>query len=364
MLRSKLVHYFSYLLLFVLLSGLGGSQAVLAEGTAPTITSFTPTQALKGAKVVITGTGFTGATAVEFSDTAAESFTVDSDTQITAVVGKRGTGDVNVTTPGGTASKPGFHFLMLELERKYAVASGNATDTFSTDVDILYQMPEKTRFNINVITPKDWSGYVQSYSTTTRIAALELTASDQISASERVTVKFYPLYSDAKPGDYKTTLEVSAGDLKATVDLIARITPSYDMVLSSATGSYNTQTTAGSESRYAIKVYNSGTAPLENVIFSTTAPEGWVFKYEPGKIASIDPGLTQDVDVIIKVPKTKAVAGDYIIELKSDTEKCRASTELRVMVIAPSIWGWIGIVIVLVIIAGLAVAFRQMGRRR
>ena len=70
---------------------------------APTITSFTPTSASTGATVVIAGTNFTGTT-VKFGGTNAASFTVDSTTQISAVVGSGSTGNVTVTTDGGTAT--------------------------------------------------------------------------------------------------------------------------------------------------------------------------------------------------------------------------------------------------------------------
>ncbi|MCX6550421.1 MAG: IPT/TIG domain-containing protein [Acidobacteria bacterium] len=55
--------------------------------------------------MTITGTDFTGATAVKFGVTNAASFTVNSDTQITAVTPAHADGqvDVSVTTPDGTA---------------------------------------------------------------------------------------------------------------------------------------------------------------------------------------------------------------------------------------------------------------------
>jgi hypothetical protein len=59
-----------------------------------------------GSTVTITGTGFTGATAVKFGATSAKSFTVNSATSITAVSPKvKGTStvDVTVTTPAGTS---------------------------------------------------------------------------------------------------------------------------------------------------------------------------------------------------------------------------------------------------------------------
>jgi hypothetical protein len=77
---------------------------------APTITSVSPSAGpLEDDTVTITGTNFTGATAVTFGGEAATSFTVDSATQITAVTpfGPPGTVDVAVTAAGGTATATG-----------------------------------------------------------------------------------------------------------------------------------------------------------------------------------------------------------------------------------------------------------------
>ena len=85
------------------------NEAVIVA--APSITSFTPTSAVFGATVTITGTGFTGATAVKFGGTAASSFNVVNATTITAIVANGSTGDVSVTTSAGTATKAGFVFV-------------------------------------------------------------------------------------------------------------------------------------------------------------------------------------------------------------------------------------------------------------
>lgn len=73
---------------------------------APFVTSVSPIKGTiaGGTSVIITGTGFTGATAVTFGGTSANSFVVNSPTKITAV-SPAGTGSsvsVLVTTPGGT----------------------------------------------------------------------------------------------------------------------------------------------------------------------------------------------------------------------------------------------------------------------
>ena len=62
-------------------------------------------------------------------------------------------------------------------------------------------------------------------------------------------------------------------------------------------------------------------------------------------------------------PPEKAIAGDYSITLNSDSPKANDDVELRVTVVTPTIWGWVGIGIVLAVIVGLALLFRQLGRR-
>ncbi len=66
---------------------------------------------LGGTSVTITGTNFTGATAVTIGGTAVTTFTVDSATQITATTAAHAAGvaDVVVTTPGGTATGTGHY---------------------------------------------------------------------------------------------------------------------------------------------------------------------------------------------------------------------------------------------------------------
>jgi ABC-type transport system substrate-binding protein len=72
---------------------------------APAVTSFTPTQGTTGTSVTITGTGLTGTTGVSFDGTAAASFSVVSDTQVTATVASgTQTGPITVTGPGGSAT--------------------------------------------------------------------------------------------------------------------------------------------------------------------------------------------------------------------------------------------------------------------
>lgn len=84
-----------------------GSGRAYTFTPSPVITSFTPNNGCPsgGASVVITGTNFTGATAVRFNGVNATSYVVNSATQITAVSpASVTTGLITVVTPGGTAN--------------------------------------------------------------------------------------------------------------------------------------------------------------------------------------------------------------------------------------------------------------------
>jgi hypothetical protein len=85
------------------------TELEFSQGAATTVTGVSPGSGpvSGGTSVTITGSGFTGATAVNFGATAASSFTVNSDTSITATAPAAtavGPVDVTVTTPSGTSA--------------------------------------------------------------------------------------------------------------------------------------------------------------------------------------------------------------------------------------------------------------------
>jgi len=85
-----------------LTNSLGSAASAASFTVAPHISSFTPASGTMGTTVTITGTSFTGASAVTFFRVPA-SFTVVSDTQITATVpGGALSGWISVKTPNTT----------------------------------------------------------------------------------------------------------------------------------------------------------------------------------------------------------------------------------------------------------------------
>ncbi|MBA0083742.1 MAG: IPT/TIG domain-containing protein [Acidobacteria bacterium Pan2503] len=108
------------------IGGGGGAQGLIVINytpvPAPTVTAVSPNSgpAAGGTSVAITGTTFTGATAVKFGATNAASFLVNSPTSITATSPAHALGavDITVTTPPGTSATSGadvFTFIALDI---------------------------------------------------------------------------------------------------------------------------------------------------------------------------------------------------------------------------------------------------------
>ncbi len=95
---------------------------IVAIAAPPSVTAVSPASgsALGGTTVIISGSGFTGATAVDFGPSnAAASFVVNSNTQITATSppGAAGPVDVTVTTAGGTSlTSPNDRFSYAPIQ--------------------------------------------------------------------------------------------------------------------------------------------------------------------------------------------------------------------------------------------------------
>jgi uncharacterized membrane protein len=126
---------------------------------------------------------------------------------------------------------------------------------------------------------------------------------------------------------------------------------------------YNTTVTAGKDSFFAAQIANLGTADIDKVNFSSTKPEGWTIEFTPDTVDSLEALNVQTVDVNIK-PPPETIAGDYQITLRaSGSQSIAQDLNIRVTVESPTIWGWVGVIIIVLVIGSLVVIFMRFSRR-
>ncbi|MFZ4770202.1 MAG: beta strand repeat-containing protein, partial [Ferruginibacter sp.] len=228
------------------------------------ITSFTPTTSYIGRNVVITGTNFTGATAVSFGGTPASSFTVNSNTQITATVAAGSSGDVSVTTPcGGTVSKSGFTYSpYISL----TATQGTANEIYFTLKDAFAAINNGTHKGDIVLK-------VNANTTESVAAVLNASAATSSGSPYYTSVNIYPTVSGVSITDNLSTpvIDLNGAD-NVTIDGRVNATGSTtDMAI------FNTSTSSASTIRFYADATNNTVEYCSLQGSNTTAGYGTLF---------------------------------------------------------------------------------------
>lgn len=250
----------------------------------------------------------------------------------------------------------------IELTTAYTKLEGTSGTSFEFEVELKYQGSETLIFDLAVTGPKDWVVYTTpSYPKDKRIRDIRLEPG--ISYGEKVNVAAVPpFWLTPEPGEYRITLEASSGEIKGSIDLIAVVTAKYTLSLTPTEERYNTSATAGKDNYFSAAVINEGSAAIDNITFSSGKPEGWTIEFSPDKVDTLDAADFQTIDVNIK-PPAKTIAGDYNITLRASGKQASNNIDIRVTVETSTIWGWVGVGIVVLVVAGLAFIFMRLSRR-
>ncbi|MFT4279352.1 MAG: IPT/TIG domain-containing protein [Rhodopseudomonas sp.] len=112
--------------------GTGTGTGLYSYVSSPTVSSISPASgpSAGGTSVTITGSNFTGATAVSFGGAAATAFSVTSATTITATTPAHGAGavDVTVTTPSGSSTGAGLFSYIVSATTTTLASSRNPSE--------------------------------------------------------------------------------------------------------------------------------------------------------------------------------------------------------------------------------------------
>ncbi|MDD3520239.1 MAG: NEW3 domain-containing protein [Actinomycetota bacterium] len=245
----------------------------------------------------------------------------------------------------------------INFDITYPEIKAKDGEQFTFKADLNFVGEEETTFNITAEAPEGWYISIQPSYEAVDISAVK------IKPSSKESLKFVaiPLTSQ-EPGDYIIKIKASNDELSAEAELKAVITATYELDFTPTNGMFNTKVTSGKDNHFALQLKNKGSAPIEKITFTSSGPQGWTTKYDPADIETLDAGKTQDIDIAI-TPPDKTIAGDYMLTLNVSSENSTDKIELRVTVQTPTIWGWVGIGIIAVVIIGIGFIFAKLGRR-
>lgn len=245
----------------------------------------------------------------------------------------------------------------VSLETSYPELRGPSDDKFVFSLDVRNDTDQDAVFNFKASAPPGWETSFKPAYEQKQIASLQISAN----ASKTVELQVTPPYN-ASAGEYEFRAEASSPKGKAAKDLKVIITGTYAIKAGTPSGLLSLVTEVGRKANVSIVVQNKGSAPQGEISFQSFKPENWEVKFEPEKIKGLEPGAFKQVEMAI-TPAAQALVGDYSVNVQVQGEKASSDVELRITVKAATTWGWIGVGLIVVVIAGLAVAFKVLGRR-
>jgi uncharacterized membrane protein len=251
--------------------------------------------------------------------------------------------------------------LTFDMNYSEVNAYGIIGERFEFKVDVTMDAPEDQYFELEKEIPPGWSIVVNPGSLKVDVPLLKLKPGKK----ESLTIICRPLI-EQEPGEYVFKLTLKSAEegklLQESVEFKALVKSVGVLSLSTSTGMLNTEVRPDRGNIYTLLIENTGTAPVEDISITTPQePEGWQVEFED-KIDILEVGEKMEIEANI-IPPNRTIAGDYSIRFLVTSGEDTDFLDLRTVVQTPLIWRILGIALIVLVIAGIAIIFERLGRR-
>lgn len=245
----------------------------------------------------------------------------------------------------------------LTFETELPTRRGTPTTTFRYSATLTNKGEQEATVNLEAGAPE---GFQVTFKL--RFGAEEVTSFPiKAGESKSLDIEVRPP-KQAQAGEYPITVRALGGQAQALLALRAIITGQAELNVTTPDGRLSAQATAGRENTLKLKIENRGTAPARDVELSSFPPVGWTVEFDPKTIAELAPDNFAEVTAKIK-PSEKTVAGDYMLSITARSESISDSAEFRVTVVTSTLWGIVGIGIIVIALGAVGWAVSRFGRR-
>ena len=251
----------------------------------------------------------------------------------------------------------------VEIFSGYPILQNTVGNVFQFEVTLYYEGDEARTFDLGFIVPEDWGGIFTGGYPETEISAFTVRPGK---TGEKISLTVGPLSEEAAvPGEYVITVNAASGDIKGSVDLKAVVIPApeqYLLYMSTDTLATEFSVTPDQDNHLSLQLTNGHSGRVDNIIFSSGNPDGWELTFTPSNISVLEPGVTQEIDVIVR-PPAGTEAGDYPLILKAVGDQTETERDLRITVTSSAVGGIVGVIVVIAVIVVLAIWFKRSGNR-
>ena len=240
---------------------------------------------------------------------------------------------------------------------QYAEQEGSAGTSFTFSSAIQNNTPKEQSYSFTSSAPTGWTVAFMPSGESTQVAAVTVDARGTQAMDVVVTPP-----NGVEAGEYTIPISAVSASETLSAELTVVITGTYTLDLSTPSGLLSFDANANKQASVTLQVTNSGNVDLQNVALSSSAPDGWTVEFSTSSIDVLEAGATQEVTAYV-TPAKDAMSGDYALQLGVKNSECSDSAEFRVTVKTETVWGVVGVLLIVVAAGGLWYVFRKYGRR-
>ncbi len=243
-----------------------------------------------------------------------------------------------------------------EFNAKHTNLQGSSTSAFTFNADLRNRTAEKQLYALRASAPRGWTVTFKS-SEYKQVTSVNV----EPNQTESITIDI-KAPDRTETGTYKVPVSAVTSTTSAEIELEVVITGSYGIELTTPSGLLSTTITAGDQKRIELLVKNTGSSELSEISLTASAPVNWDVIFDPAKIDKLRAGANEQVFATIKADK-KAIAGDYVTNIDIKTPEVSSKLSFRISVKTPMLYGWIGVLIIVLALGSVYYLFRKYGRR-
>jgi uncharacterized membrane protein len=245
----------------------------------------------------------------------------------------------------------------LSLRSELPELRGSPSSEFDFKVAVRNDGGEDATVRVDVGVPNGFRAKVTEQYGSQEITSLPIKVGEEKTLSVKVTPS-----SGAKQDKYPVMVRASSEKARAQIELVAEVSGEPKLELTGREERVSASATAGEESPIELVIANRGSAPAQDVKLEANAPSGWKVSFQPERLELIAPNETKTATALV-TPSAKAIAGDYMVNVRALTGGGNESSEFRVTVRTSTLWGVVGILIIAAAVVVLVAAMLRYGRR-
>lgn len=243
------------------------------------------------------------------------------------------------------------------LTTEYAEQQGSAGTTFTFVSTIQNNSADSRTYSFSANPPSVWMVAVTPSGESTQVSSVTVDAHSTQGLDITVTPP-----ENVEAGTYTIPVSVVSASETLSEELSVEITGSYALQLSTPSGLLSFDANANRQTSVTISVTNTGNVDLQNINLSSSAPDSWTVEFSESSISVLEAGATHELTAYV-TPSDEAISGDYVVTMSASGSETSSSAEFRVSVKTETVWGIVGILLLLGVGACLWYVFRTYGRR-